>query len=196
MSVWTRPLLAALFVILSGQAQAWQTIEKVAPYSISGTTGPELYQSIGKRGPKAGVGRAIAYTNFKLTWSRKYVPKGNDCTLASARPKLIITYAIPEPEKALSGATARNWDVFIAGVREHERVHGRLIEDMVKRIEAYSVGLTVTGDPDCRKIRDVLTQRLSEISLDQRQQSRDFDRTELGDGGNIHQLVLMLVNGG
>ena len=67
---------------------------------------------------------------------------------------------------------------------------------MVKRIEAYSVGLTATGDPDCKKIRTILTRRLAELSLEQRQQSRDFDRTELGEGGNIQRLVLMLVNGG
>jgi len=188
--------LVFLVASLSGQAQAWQTIEKVEPYAVTGTTGPELYESIGRRGPKAGGGRAIAFTNFKLTWSRKYVPQGDDCTLASARPKLIVTYAIPEPSERLTGATAKNWDVFIAGVREHERVHARIIEDMVKRIEAYSVGLTVTNDPGCKKIRKVLTQRLSEISLAQRQQSRDFDQAEMSDGGNIQRLVLMLVNGG
>ncbi len=197
------PMRALLFVLATPlfcetvQAQeAWQAMEKVEQYAVGGITGPALYESIGKRGPKVGGGRAIAHTNFKLTWSRKYVPEGNDCRLVSARPKLVITYTLPESTDQLSGATARNWDVFIKGVREHERVHGRLIEDLVKRIEAYSVGLTVAGDPDCRKIRAVLTKRLSELSLEQRQKSREFDRVELGEGGNIQRLVLMLVNGG
>ena len=118
MTFWTRLPLLAAFVSLTGEARAeWQAIEKVEPYAVAGTTGPALYASIGQRGPKAGLARAIAYTNFKLTWSRKYVPSGNDCTLVSARPKLIITYTWPEPAERLSGATAKNWDMFIEGVR-------------------------------------------------------------------------------
>lgn len=174
---------------------AWKAVEQVETYAVAGTSGAALYASIGKRGPNVGVARAIAYTNFKLTWSRNYVPQGNDCTIVSARPKLIITYTLPEPAERLSGVTAKNWDVFIAGVREHERVHGQIIEDMVRRIEAYSVGLTVAGDPKCKKIRAVLTERLAQLSLEQRQRSRDFDRDELGESGNIRRLVLMLANG-
>jgi len=178
-----------------GALAAWKAVEQVETYAVSGMSGAALYESIGKRGPKVGDARAIAYTNFKLTWSRKYVPQGNDCTIVSARPKLIITYKLPEPAERLSGVTAKNWDVFIAGVREHERVHGQIIEDMVRRIEAYSVGLTVAGDPKCKKIRTVLTERLAQLSLEQRQRSRDFDRDELGESGNIRRLVLMLANG-
>ena len=40
-----------------------------------------------------------------------------------------------------------------------------------------------------------MTMRLGALSQAQRQQSRDFDRTELSEGGNIHQLILALVNG-
>lgn len=173
----------------------WQAIEKVQAYSIAGRTGAELYASIGERGPKAGGGgRAIAFTNFKLTWTRKYEPQGDACVLVSARPKLTITYTLPKPAERLPAATARNWDIFITGVQKHELVHGDQIKDMVRKIEATSVGLTVSGDPKCQKIRVELTTRLGELSRAQRQQSRDFDRAELSNGGNIHQLVLTLVN--
>ncbi len=196
MAVLLRFCLGLLLSFPAGGAlAAWKPVEKVETYAVSGTSGASLYASIGKRGPKIGIGRAIAYTNFKLTWSRNYVPKGNGCTIVSARPKLIITYTLPEPAEKLTGATRQNWDVFIAGVREHEKIHGQIIEDMVRRIEAYSVGLTVDGDPKCKKIRTVLTERLAQLSLEQRQRSRDFDRDELGEDGNIHRLVLMLANG-
>lgn len=174
----------------------WQAIEKTETYSITGTSGAELYASIGERGPKVGgMVRAIAHTNFKLTWSRKYEPQGDACSLVSARPKLIITYTLPKPAKPLPSATQRNWETFITGVRKHELVHGDIIKRMVKEIEAVSVGLSVPNDPDCRKIRTELTKRLSELSQAQRQRSRDFDKVELSNGGNIHQLILALVNG-
>ena len=180
-----------------GVAQAdWQAVENVEAYSIAGKTGAELYASIGERGPKVGNGgRAIAFTNFKLTWTRKYEPRGSACVLVLARPKLIITYVLPKPAERLQGPIAKSWETFISGVRRHELVHGDLIKDMVKEIEAVSVGLSAPNDPNCQKIRADLTARLGELSRAQRQQSRDFDRTALSNGGNIHQLVLALING-
>lgn len=61
-------VLAAVFTLVPAMALAeWQATEEVRPYSISGKTGAELYESIGARGPEAGAGRAIAHTTFKLT---------------------------------------------------------------------------------------------------------------------------------
>jgi predicted secreted Zn-dependent protease len=173
----------------------WQPVEKEALYTITGQTGAELYASIGERGPKAGISRAIAHTNFKLTWTRKYEEQGGACVLAVAKPKLIITYTLPKPARPLPSGTRENWDIFIDGVRKHELVHGDFIKEMVRAIEQATLGLTVPDDPKCRKIRTVMTERLGALSQTQRQRSRDFDQVELTDGGNIHQLILKLVNG-
>lgn len=195
--VWFCVLTACLASLPVAARAEWQAVEKVQPYLIAGSTGAELYASIGERGPKVGnAGRAIAFTNFKLTWTRKYEPQGGACVLVSARPKLTITYTLPKPAEKLPAAAAKQWDIFLAGVHKHELVHGEQIKDMVRKIEAVSVGLTVSGDPKCQKIRTELTTRLGVLSRAQRQQSRDFDRAELSNGGNIHQLVLALINGG
>ncbi|MGR9148430.1 DUF922 domain-containing Zn-dependent protease [Rhizobium leguminosarum] len=189
-------VLAAVFASVPAMALAeWQAVEEVRPYSISGKTGAELYESIGARGPEAGVGRMIAHTTFKLTWTRKYEPQGNACVITTNRPKLIITYTLPKPAAELPAAVKSSWQAFISGVQAHERVHGETIKEMVKEIEATSIGLTVADDPDCKKIRIELTRRLGEISGRQRQRGRDFDKIEMGDGGNIQQLILKLVNG-
>ncbi len=185
-----------LALAVSPARSEWQAVEQVETYAISGRSGPELYASIGERGPKLGITRAIAHTTFKLTWSRKYEPQGNSCVLAEARPKLVITYTLPKPAGDLPAPVRRNWEAFIAGVADHERVHGDFIKEMVREIEAQSVGLTVDGDPGCKKIRTELTGRLSALSLAQRQRSRDFDSVEMSNGGNIHGLILALVNGG
>jgi predicted secreted Zn-dependent protease len=190
-------LAAAAFVGPSACAAEWKAVEREQSYSIRGTTGPELYASIGERGPEVGgLGRAIAHTTFKLTWTRDYQPRNGGCVLAGARPKLTITYTLPKPATRLSGAVRPNWDMFISGVRDHEKVHGAMIKDMVREIERISVGLAVENDPNCKKIRQELTRRLAAISQEQRRKSRDFDSVELGNGGNIHQLILRLVNGG
>lgn len=187
-------LLSALFFAASAAAQEWQAVERVEPYSVAGSTGLEIYQSIGARGPKLGVARVIAHTGFKLTWTRKYERQGNACTITVNRPKLIITYTLPKLKTKLSEPLKSRWDTFIAGVTAHEKVHGDFIRDMVKEIEAASVGMTVENDPNCQKIRPQLQAKLGELSQAQRTRSRDFDQVELNDGGNVHQLILQLVD--
>lgn len=197
MAWFVLPIAAAcLSAVASGARAEGQVIEEVKTYAISGQSGAELYSSIGQHGPKAGVSRAIALTNFKLTWSRNYQPSGGGCTLVSARPKLVLTYTLPKPSGKLPANLQKRWDVFIEGVRRHEKVHGDIIRDMVATIEATTIGLSVPNDPKCQKIRKEIITPLSAASTAQRQKSRDFDRVELGNGGNVHQLILDLVNGG
>lgn len=186
---------AVTLAALPARAQ-WRAAERVEPYAISGLTGIELYRSIGANGPKIGKSRVIAYTDFELTWSRDYrpTPEGG-CTLAAARPKLVLIYKLPEPKNDLAPATRRLWQTFIAGIRVHERVHGEMIVEMVRKLEAASVGLTVADDPDCRKIRQALVEPFRKISNERVEKSHAFDREEMSDGGNVHRLILRLVNG-
>lgn len=197
MKIVVRICLLTGFVLSSPMlAQAeWQAVERVQAYAIAGKSGAELYASIGERGPEIGKGiRVIAHTNFKLTWSRKYETQGDICTLISVRPNLVITYTLPKPTEQLPAFTAKRWQTFIAGVRDHEHVHGGFIKDMVKKIETATAGLSVPDDPKCQKIRIELTKRLSEISDFRQKQNIDFDQAEMSKGGKIQQLILALVN--
>lgn len=191
----TGTLLALLMPTANAQTGGWKPSEQIKTYAISGNTGFSLYQSIGERGPQAGV-QAVAHTTFKLTWRRDYRPQPDGaCVLATARPNLTIIYTWPKAPAKLPSDVAASWQRFISGVEKHERVHGQHILDMVKKIEAYSVGLRAENDPKCQKVRTVLQQRLGELSNEQRQRGRDFDRDELSNGGAVHQLILSLVNG-
>ncbi|WP_082597320.1 DUF922 domain-containing Zn-dependent protease [Rhizobium sp. Root708] len=189
--------LALLCVFGPATASAqWQPSEEVRTYSISGKTGAELYGSIGERGPEVGGGvRTIAHTTFRLTWQRKYEPRDGACVLASAKPKLVLIYTLPKPSTSLSPTVKASWDTFLDGVRKHEKVHGTIITEMVHDIEAMSVGFSAPDDPDCRKIRVELTKRLGQLSDKQRERGREFDRVEMGQGGNIQALILDFVNG-
>ena len=187
-------LAASLLLAANAQAQDWQAIERVEPYAVQGATGLEIYQSIGERGPKLGLARVIAHTGFKLTWTRKYERQGNACVITVNKPKLIITYTLPKLKSQLSEPLKSRWNTFIDGVTAHEKIHGDFIKDMVKQIEAMSVGMTVENDPNCQKIRPQLQARLGELSQAQRARSRDFDQVELSEGGNVHQLILSLVD--
>lgn len=189
--------LLATGTIWAGNAQAeWQAIEKVETYSVSGTTGPELYASIGQKGPQISKNRrTIAHTNFTLLWSRKYKTDDGNCTLVSAKPKLTITYTLPKPAQKLPPETAALWATFYAGIEKHEHIHGDYIKEMVQKIETATVGMSVANDPKCIRFKTELNKVLSNLFQEQRQRGRDFDRSDMAQGGNIHQLILGLVNG-
>lgn len=190
-------LTACTAALLVAAPAVAKTIEQEKPYAITGTTGAELYASIGQNGPEVGRDgrRTIAYTFFTLTWSRNYVRQDGGCVLKSATPKLTITYTLPKPKNPLSPEVQKRWDVFLEGIRSHEKVHGEDIKAMLTRIEQTTIGLFVPNDPDCKKIRQEILKPLSEASLAQRQHRRDFDRIEMGADGTIHRLILSLVNG-
>lgn len=189
-----RIALAAACLAATPALADWQAAERIETYRVEGATGLELYRSIGERGPKAGPTRAIAFTTFDLKWSRDYREEAGGCRLASVRPWLTIIYRWPEAPPGLEPQVAARWQRFIEGIRAHERVHGAMIVEMVKKIEAFSTGLAADNDPGCHKVRATLQKRLGELSAEQREKSRDFDRVELSQGGNVHQLVLGLVN--
>src|SRR5690606_4422047 len=121
-------------------------------------------------------------------------PDGS-CTLVSAKPSLTITYRLPKAVGDMPTATKRAWDSFVDGVIRHEKVHGEMIVDLVKAIEEVAIGLSAPKDPDCNKVRAALQSRLGPLSQEQRRRSREFDQVEMRDGGNVHKLVLTLVNG-
>lgn len=187
-------ILPALLMTAGVARAEWRAAEQLVTYAVSGNTGMELYESIGRNGPLIrGKVRTIAHTQFKLLWSRDYQPRGTACVLASARPNLTITYTLPKPSTVLVPALKAKWDVFLAGIRKHEAVHGENIRDLVRKIEQVSVGLTVENDPGCQKIRTVLTGKLKALSDERLRKEADFDRVEMSAGGNVQQLILALV---
>jgi len=195
-----RVLLSAAVVTATiaapAAAQQWTAKEVVKPYNVSGSTGIDLYRSIGERGPETGSGsRAIALTTWDLKWRRDYRPQPDgSCKLMSAKPFVTITYSLPKAGK-LSEPTASQWKRFSDGIAAHEKVHGQMIRDMVDEVIRTTVGLTVADDAKCQKIRKQIEKPLIAARDAYRARSRAFDKVEMSDGGNVQQLVLGLVNG-
>lgn len=189
-------LFACLFLAttISAQAADWKANESTKHYSVSGSTGADLYKSIGQKGPTINMGtRTIAVTNWDLKWRRDYQPKGNACELVSALPFVTITYTLPKPSQKLSGATAQKWQTFAAGIKAHEEVHGDLVKKLARGIIGATVGLRVENDKACKKIRDEVLTRVGAEFARYKTDNRAFEQNEMRRGGNIEQLVLGLV---
>jgi predicted secreted Zn-dependent protease len=175
---------ALAFLAIPAQAADWQPRELV-----------RLYASIGESGPLIGTTRTIALTSWELKWSRTYEPQGNACALVSAKPFLIITTTLPKPKAKLNDPAARLWKTFIDGIAAHEKVHAADIRAMTDGIISATVGLTIQNDPQCKLIRAEVLKLVSAANEGYKAKSRAFDRAEMADGGNVHALILGLVNG-
>ncbi len=186
---------AALLAAAPASAADWKATEVEETYSISGTSTPELYASIGDNGPRIGPTRTIAVTNYDLKWRRTYVPEGTSCRLAAAIPFLTITYTLPKPSAKLPAATAALWKTFADGIRAHEKVHGDYVKQMTQDILDTTVGMVVEDDPGCRKIKEKVKEPILAAGLAYKARNRAFEQRELAKGGNVHQLILALVNG-
>ena len=195
---------AAMLLISPAQAVEWKATERIKYYDVSGDTGFALYEAIGAKGPMfGGTRRAIGLTEYDLKWRRDYQPQAapaqagqnekTSCTLASATPLLNITYSLPRAKP--SGALARRWQAFAAGIETHERVHGAHIRDMVDAIIADTVGLTVENDAKCTKIRAEVLTRVKAALAAYIARTRAFEAEEMGNGGNVQRLILGLVDG-
>lgn len=180
----------------AARAEAWRPGQRIVTYAIDGATGIALYRSIGERGPQLAGRRVIAHTHYELLWTRRYRPRPDgSCILAVAVPHLTVVTTLPKAPARLSPAVAASWHRFITGITEHERFHGNEIVAMVRRIEAFSVGLSAPSDPGCRTVRARLQAYVIETVADHEAASRAFDKTEWGEGGAMRKLVLELVNG-
>lgn len=187
--------IALLFFSLPAQADV-RPKEVVKTYAISGTTGAALYESIGRHGPRirSGSSSAVAITEFDLKWGRDYERDGNDCVLAVVRPFLTITYTLPKPSQKLPPDVAARWKVFIDGIRTHENVHGKYVLEMAQTIHDTTLGFRQANDPNCRKIRQTIQVPIKAAFDRYKERNRAFEQVEMRRGGNVHQLILQLVN--
>ena len=185
----------AVFLALPAEAQEWKPRFVVKYYPVSGAAGPDLYTAIGEKGPLIGTVRTIAHTNWDLKWRRDYQADGTACVLKSALPFLTIITTLPKPAAKLSGSAARLWKTFSDGITAHEKVHGQDIVAMTQEIIAATVGLRQENDAACKAIRAEVLARVTAANEAYKAKSRAFDLAEMSDGGNVHQLILALVNG-
>ncbi len=182
--------LAGLALLFPIQVRADTIPVSEQTYAISGTTGIELYRSIGENGPTG----AIAETRFKLTWKRLFDEEGGACSLIRFRPEITITIHLPKPSQKLDPYMQAKWDRFISGIRTHEMQHVRMIREMVPATEASVKGARVENDKTCAKVKKEVSRRIDLMLAGYKAKSRDFDREELTNGGNVHSLILALVN--
>lgn len=184
-------MAAALICLQAASAWADDAPVKIKTYAISGSTGAELYESIGENGPRDGNDRgSIAQTVMHLKWNRLFDERGGDCYLVHARPSLTITMILPKPDKKLSASMQASWQRFITGVRTHEDVHVQMIRELVSNTQQSVAGAMVKNDRSCGKVKAEVSRRINEATAAHKARSRAYDRDDFGSNGKLGRLVI------
>lgn len=187
-------LLTACCLTAAGAQAGVKSVVKVETYSIAGNSGDALMAAMDRNGPRHGfLARAIAQTRYSVDWDRTWLVSNGRCRLMKADVTLKVNYRYPTLAGEAPPALKKRWRKFVAGVRKHERTHGRLARRMAD--EAYDAAFRVTVDDDrfCRKAKAEVTQIVHAIYADYEARQQRFDAIEHQPGGPVEKLVQRLT---
>lgn len=187
--------LGVCFGLLAGTASAGVRVtENTGSYAIAGSSGTALLDAMDRRGPKHGfLTRAIAQTRYAISWRIEWAETSRACRVKRLDGELAITYTYPRVAGRLQRGLDRRWAKFLAGVRKHEEMHGRLARQMAKAAEKSVARLTVANDPGCRRARLAAKRRMSAVYADYEARQLSFDTREHRAGGPVEDLIEALI---
>jgi len=170
-----------------------KTTVRTETYAIAGKTGEALLNSMDRNGPRHGLlARAMAQTRYKVGWEVDWLKSGSKCRLKSADATLSIVYRYPQLARPASRKLERRWKAFLAGVRQHEEVHGQLARQMV--LAAHnSVSRLARKDDLCIRSQRQFDRIIDAVYAKYEARQARFDDVEHGEGGNVDRLLFMLT---
>jgi predicted secreted Zn-dependent protease len=170
-----------------------KTTIRTETYAIAGNTGEALLDSMDRNGPRHGLlARAMAQTRYKVGWDVDWLRSGNRCRLKSADATLSIVYRYPELARPAPRKLERRWKAFLAGVRQHEEMHGRLAQRMVL-VAHKSVSRLARKDDLCIRSQRQFERIIDAVYAKYEARQARFDDVEHGEGGNVDRLLFMLT---
>jgi predicted secreted Zn-dependent protease len=162
-----------------------KTTIRTETYAIAGNTGEALLDSMDRNGPRHGLlARAMAQTRYKVGWDVDWLKSGSKCRLKSADATLSIVYRYPVLARRAPRKLERRWKAFLAGVRQHEEMHGRLARQMV--VAAHnSVSRLARMDDLCVRSQRQFERIIDAVYAKYEAKQARFDDMEHGDGGML-----------
>jgi predicted secreted Zn-dependent protease len=113
---------------------------KIVPYEIEGATAEALYASIKEKGPRKGLGRFWAYTEWAVDWHYRFQETASACAIdpESLAVRAAIIQYLPL-WKGYAGAAEPlkgNFERFRAALNAHEDLHAQHGIDAAREILA------------------------------------------------------------
>jgi len=172
--------------------------ERVKYYTVTGSTGAELYKSMIKNGPDHGGNRkdVLASTSFKFDFKNDvFQIKRNRCVLTNLDIIVDVTYTYPRwrGSKKASKATRRAWKNFEKIAVLHEKEHVKITRKFANDYEKALKKSRRSAKLEC--VKQSVGERFRTTYQIRRHERlhRLFDRRDLKRGGRGYQALLELV---
>jgi len=190
---WAIPLtVIALCLGFTSFANAKVIItERTKFYTVTGKTGPQMFRSITRRGPKTRRdGHAIATTRTEIKFRNlKIGVKGRRCVVENFDLVLKLTYTLPRwrGSRKASPKLRKTWDLFYAKVKKHEDTHGRISREYARKLHDRIRKLTGRVSNGCKNFgKKTRSLRLAQREFARRHAA--FDRREGRASSRIRRL--------
>ncbi len=191
-------LISAVLFWTSSQAYARVIItERTTFYNVSGKTGPQLFRSITRRGPRvSGVGHAIATTSSSLQVRNiKTSVRGRKCRIVSADVVLKLVYRYPrwQNQRTASARVRKNWERFAQQVRKHELKHGSISKKFARNLERQIKRISGRVSRGCRDFGLRSSRAIARLERNHARAHMRFDRRENRAFSRIRRLQSTLI---
>lgn len=173
--------------------------EKVKYYTVSGSTGAELYKSMVKNGPDHGGTKrnVLASTAFKFNFENDvFTIRRNRCILTNLDIVVDVTYTYPRwrGSKSASAETRKAWKKFEKVAILHEKQHVKITRKFAKDYESALKKSRRKASENCAKQSvGEMFRTTYQIRKHERLHKR-FDRRDLGKRGAGYKALIELVN--
>jgi predicted secreted Zn-dependent protease len=160
--------------------------ERTIHYSLTGSTGKDIYAQIARKGPLLSGQRDHKVATTTMSFDIRNVQggiRGSRCIVSNVDVHVTVVYRVPKWTGRGSAGLRRAWQAFEAHIWRHEKRHKDIAVEHARRLEAGIKGMTGDARRDCAGM-DVAAKRLSERSIawhNRKQQA--FDASWFGDGG-------------
>jgi predicted secreted Zn-dependent protease len=191
-----RPISLAMLAVacllsgVGGACAGTKLTVHMRTYDVAGKTGAELVDAMDGLGPRHGyTTRAIAETGYAVHWDLDVARDKGACRLRRANGTIDLTYTFPRRTSAVNPSLRKRWELFMAGVRNHEHTHGRIAMRMMRATETALAGLERPGDWFCSGLRWEARRKIDAIYAEYEAKQNAFDAREHRDGGHVEHLV-------
>ncbi len=173
--------------------------ESTSYYTVTGSTGKEIYKNMINKGPNLGGvrGHALATTEYK------YDVRNIDVNVVNGRcvPKKLdvvvsVKYTYPKwrgSSKARS-STRNAWNNFRKAVVWHERQHVKIAMEYAKDFEKVLRQSRLRfANNDCNTNSFRTAFKANQIALRHNRKQKQFDRRDLRRGGRGYEAQMQLI---
>ena len=172
--------------------------EKTSYYTVTGSTGKELYASMLRKGPKLKEirGHVLAATKFEYgIINMKTAISGKYCVPESFDIVLNVEYIYPRwgGSKQATSATKSAWRNFSKTAVWHEKQHVKLSMEYARSFEKILKKLKSRISSNCSQTSFGHKWRATSAARKSNRLHKRFDRKDLGRSGRGYKALIALI---